>query len=124
MRVRFAAGLLRLWVVLSVLWLAGVGAYTFIAYQDAPQHDLIPGRITFDDMIYEQCWRAGDGKQLEYDRIGNEDRTRIAECERTADRWLMLRSGVLFALGIPIIILVFGWGFVWAFRGFLPAQKP
>jgi hypothetical protein len=45
MRVRFAVGLLRLWVVFGVLWLCGAGAYIFSAYQNTPQHDLVNGRI-------------------------------------------------------------------------------
>jgi hypothetical protein len=35
----------------------------------------------------------------------------------------MRRQHILIALCIPIIVLGLGWAFVWAFRGFLPAQK-
>jgi hypothetical protein len=123
---RVAAGLFRLWVVFSVLWLAGVGAYTFVAYQDAAPPDLTKGHI-FDDMLaaYEHCWdyRTNDGQKVDRSRFSNEALAQVAECEREADRWLILRSGALFALGIPIIILILGWGFVWAFRGFLPARS-
>jgi hypothetical protein len=53
-----------------------------------------------------------------------EDLPQVAECERSVDRWQILRNGLLIALGIPIAFLVIGWGFVWAFRGFLPARSP
>jgi hypothetical protein len=124
MRVRFALGLFRIWVVLSVLWLAGVGTYTYLAYQGAPLPDL-KRPVLFDDLIpaYEHCWdyRTSDGQKVDVSKFSNEALAQVAECEREADRWLILRSGVLFALGVPIIIFGFGWGFVWAFRGFLPA---
>jgi hypothetical protein len=127
MRVRFAAGLFRLWIVLTVLWLGAAGTYIAVSYQNTPQHHLIKGRVAFDDLIpvYEHCWRSSDGKTVGIDDfISDEDMTRILECERDVDRWLTVRNGVLIALCIPIIILVVGWGLVWAFRGFLPAQKP
>ena len=126
MRVRFASGLFRLWVVLSVLWLAGVGAYTFTAYRDAPLPHL-KQPVMFDDLVpaYEPCWdyTTSDGQKADVTKFSDSALALVAECEREVDRSLILRSGVLFALGIPIIVLVFGWAFVWAFRGFLPAQK-
>jgi len=123
---RVASGLFRLWVVFSVLWLAGVGAYTFVAYRDAAPPDLTKGHI-FDDMLpaYEHCWKTSDGS-TKVDRdgwIAVGALAQIAECEREVDRWLILRSGVLFAVGIPIILLAFGWAFIWAFRGFLPPRS-
>jgi len=126
--VRVASGLFRLWVVLSVLWLAAAGAYTFVSYQNAPQHHLINGRIAFDDLepAYEHCFRHSDGKTVDIsnDFISDEEQAQIVECERVVDRWQIVRDGLLIALCIPIIVLGLGWAFVWAFRGFLPAQKP
>ena len=56
MRVRFAAGLLRLWVVFSILWLVGAGAYMIAAYQNTPLPNL-KKPVLFDDLIpaYEHC---------------------------------------------------------------------
>jgi len=127
MRVRFAAGLFRLWVVFSILWLLAVGAYTFVAYRDAVPPDLTHKQVIFDDLIpaYEHCWdnRTSDGQKVDpTGKFSGAALAQIAECEREADRWLILKSGILFAVGIPIIVLAFGWAFVWAFRGFLPAQ--
>jgi hypothetical protein len=34
------SGLFRLWVVLTLLWLAVAAAYIVVAYQNAPEHDL------------------------------------------------------------------------------------
>ena len=133
MNVRVAAGLFRLWVVFSVLWLAAFGTYTVVSYQNAPQHNLINARPMFDDLIpaYEDCWSiwsngdSSDGKKLDgEDWVRIEDLPQVAECERVVDRWQIVRNGLLIALGIPIAIFVVGWGFVWAFRGFLPARSP
>jgi hypothetical protein len=124
---RVAAGLFRLWVVLSLLWLAAAGAYTIISYQDAPRHDLINGRPAFADLIpaYEQCWsrwRTSESEGEDWVRV--EDLPQVAECERVVDRWQIVRDGLLIALSIPIVVLIVGWGFVWAARGFLPALPP
>jgi hypothetical protein len=127
MRIRFAAGLLRLWVVFSILWLVGAGAYMTAAYQNTPLHDL-KQPVLFDDLVpaYEHCWdyKTSDGQKVDVTKFSNEALAQVAECERTTDRWSIVRNGILIALGIPIIVLGFGWAFVWAFRGFLPAQKP
>jgi hypothetical protein len=123
---RIAAGLFRLWVVLSVPWLAVAAAYIVVSYQSAPEHDLTRGLI-FDDLVpaYEHCWKSSDGKKVNAnDRISIEDLTQIAECERVVDRRVILRDDILTALAIPFAILVVGWGLVWAFRGFLPARSP
>jgi hypothetical protein len=122
MRVQVASGLFRLWVVISIMWLAVAGAYVVVSYQNVEQHDLTK-RGMFDDLTpgYEHCWRSSYGKKVEStDSISIEDLTRIAECERTVDQGQILKTGIPVALGIPIIVLVLGWGLVWAFRGFLP----
>ena len=123
---RVAAGLFRLWVVLSVLWLAATGVYTVVSCQSAPEHDLTRGPI-FDDLVpaYEHCWKSSDGKKVNAnERIHIEALTQIAECERVVDRRGIVQNDILIALGIPIAILIIGWGLVWAFRGFLPARSP
>ena len=125
MRFRVAAGLLRLWVVLSVLWLAGAGAYIVDSYQNAPLPYLMSPAVKFDDLVpaYEHCW-VSDGKKVDpNDFIKIETLRLIAECERTVDRWAILKTGTAIALGIPIAVFIIGWGLVWAFRGFLPATR-
>ena len=66
MTVRFASGLFRLWVVLSVLWFLGAGAYIVASYQNLPPHVMKSGQLMFDDLIpaYEHCWdyRTSDGR--------------------------------------------------------------
>jgi hypothetical protein len=126
MSIRVAAGLFRLWVVFSILWLAGAGAYMIAAYKNTPLHDL-KRPVMFDDLIpgYEYCWdyRTSDGQKADVTKFSNEALARVAECERRADRWMTLRNGIPIALAIPIIVLGFGWAFVWVFRGFLPAKS-
>jgi len=87
MNVRFASGLFRLWVVLTMLWLAAAGVYIVVSYQTVPQHALIKGRIAFDDLIpaYEHCWKSSDGKEVNIDDfISDKDFAQIAECEGPA----------------------------------------
>jgi hypothetical protein len=102
-------------------------AHMLAAYQNTPLPHL-KQPVMFDDLIpaYEHCWdyRTNDGQRVSVDRFSDEALAQVAECERTTDRWEIFRNGVLIALGVPIIALGLGWAFVWAFRGFLPAQKP
>src|SRR5215467_3832862 len=117
---RVTAGLFRLWVVLSVLWLAAAGAYTVVSYQNVSLPDLKNG-LMFDDLIpaYEACWDYRPfGKKVDRARYSDEALAQVAECERTVDRWQVVRDGLLIALGIPIAIFVVGWALIWAFRGF------
>ena len=115
MKVRFASGLFRLWVVLSVLWLVGAGAYIKVFYQNVVPPDLVHGQP--DDLVpaYKHCW-VSDGKKLDRnDFISLEALGLIAECETTVDRWTILITGTAVALGIPIAVCIIGWGLVWAF---------
>jgi hypothetical protein len=123
MKVRFALGLFRLWVVFGILWIAAVGAYTSVSYQNVPLRDLKGQPIIFDDLIpiYEDCWASG--AKVDRGRFSDEALAQVVVCERTVDRWSVLKNGILIAFSIPVIALVLGWGFVWAFRGFLPAQN-
>ena len=93
---RVTAGLFRLWVVLSVLWLAAAGAYTVVSYQNVSLPDLKNG-LMFDDLIpaYEACWdyRTSDGKRVDRSRFSDEALAQVAECERGEDRWLIIKSG-------------------------------
>ncbi len=122
---RVVAGLFRLWVVLSVLWLAGAGAYIAASYQNAPLPDLKRPGVKFDDLVpsYEHCW-VSYGKKIDAnDFISDEALGVIAECERTVDRWAILKTDIPIALGIPFAVFIIGWGLIWAFRGFLPAPR-
>ena len=95
MKARFASGLFRLWVVLTMLWLAAAGVNIVVLYQTVPQHALIKGRIAFDDLIpaYEHCWKSSDGKEVNIDDfISDKDFAQIAGCETAVDRWEIVRN--------------------------------
>ncbi|MGB6287743.1 MAG: hypothetical protein WBG18_25555 [Xanthobacteraceae bacterium] len=128
MKVRFASGLFRLWVVFGVLWTAAVGAFTSASYQNAALPDLKGHQIIFDDLVpaYHGCWyhRTNNGEErIMLDPVDDKLLAQLAECERTADRWSIVKNGILIAFSIPIIGLVLGSAFVWAFKGFLPAKN-
>src|SRR6516165_8878375 len=102
MGIRVASGLFRLWVLASVFWLAAAGAYIVVSYRSVELPDLKTNQVTFDDLIpaYKDCWGADHSKPL----------AEIAECERSVDRWQILETGIPVALGIPLIVLIVGWG--------------
>jgi len=125
MAVRVALGLFRLWVVFSVLWVAAAAVYIIPSYLNVPMRNLT-NSLMWDDLSDERrdCLdntKLVQGSRTETPRFRDEAAEReVVECERTVDRWLILKSDLPVVLGIPIAVLVLGWGFVWAFRGFLP----
>ena len=90
MAVRVARGLFRLWVVLSVLWVAGVGATSLIF--DQPVIDYVRLESTFDNCINAE---------------------KADECAA-----LLRRVAPWLALIPPIVVLAIGGALTWAFRGF------
>jgi hypothetical protein len=89
MALRVGRGLFRLWLVLSVLWIGGVGVVTWCAFLGVPF-------VRWDDPIVED--RKLFGAKTEKERL--------------------VRIGIVYALVPPVFVLGLGSGLVWAVRGF------
>jgi hypothetical protein len=123
---RVARGLFRLWLVLSVLWIGGVGLVT---WQTFPVDDWVyppgerpernpppagyvidppaPSTGMFDDLIPKR------GKTLP-----QFDPSKPYTVVRDKERWEAVRTGTIVALVPPAFVLALGSALVWAFRGF------
>jgi hypothetical protein len=95
---RVARGLFRLWLVLSVLWIGGVGVVTWQTFpEDWGANDPIverpsaPSTGMFDDLIPKH----GD-----------------------KERWEAIRLASVIALLPPAFVLALGSALVWALKGF------
>jgi hypothetical protein len=97
---RVARGLLRLWLVLSVLWIGGVGVVT---WQTFPPE--IPERASFPYL----CELNKDCSWL--DRVKN-------QLDMDKEQRAAIQSAVVLALAPPAFLLTLGSALVWAFRGF------
>ena len=95
MAVRVGRGLFRLWLVLSVLWVAGIGAAGLIF--DEP----VSAYVRLESM-FDTCIKAKKADEC-------------AEWLRRGAPWL--------ALIPPIVVLVIGWALTWAFRGFRQEEE-
>jgi hypothetical protein len=91
MALRVARGLFRLWLVLSVLWIGGVG---YVTWRDFPK----PG------------W--GENDLIAVDPAGTDFRT-LAEARR-----LVIWDASFLAFLPPAFVLALGSALVWASRGF------
>ena len=104
MALRVARGLFRLWLVLSVLWIGGVG---YVTGQTVPSAN-------------------SSAVNMEVERLDMElkrQNIEIAPWEvyKRAHNSLLyehLWHASVFALVPPVILLALGWALVWAFRGF------
>jgi hypothetical protein len=76
MRVRLS-GPLRLWVVFSLLWLAVIGAYIIVSYQNVALRDLKNENIP----AYDLCWdyRTNDGRKVDRSSFSGEALVQVAE---------------------------------------------
>jgi hypothetical protein len=96
MALRVARGLFRLWLVLSVLWIGGVGVVTWWTLPEA--------RPSMDE-IYD----AVPGKTPSLEEISE---------QRKARRRTAIQFASIEALVPPAFVLALGSALVWAFRGF------
>jgi hypothetical protein len=100
MALRVARGLFRLWLVLSVLWIGGVG---YVTWQTLPT--VLP---TICDVPASE--RPDWGVDCSWlsrakDKLGDEEGIHI-------------QHGILFALVPPAFVLALGSALVWAVKGF------
>jgi hypothetical protein len=133
MALRIARGLFRLWLILSVLWIGGVGVVTWWTWT-LPAVPFVNGQIE----------TGSDGKQYRYDATANEwlpveppaDREvaprdkpppsadEVLDADKHWARELAeaRRSEILYASAValvpPAVVLALGSALVWAFRGF------
>jgi hypothetical protein len=97
-----ARGLFRLWPILSVLWVGGVGVVTWLTF---PENELpsICEMPTDERQDWDCSWLQRVKDQLVF--MDKEQRAAI-------------QHGILLALVPPAFVLALGSALVWAFRGF------
>src|SRR5262245_40680699 len=108
MALRFARGLFRLWLVLTVLWISGVGYVTWQTLPSANDQAV----VTESDTIAREWKKANPGETLE---LAPWEAAKIAH---KAVLYRHLWHASVFALVPPIFVLALGWALVWALRGF------
>ena len=101
----FRRGLFRLWVVAAVLWAVGAGSAAWYLYPK-PELDWVPPEVPpWEQGEQRDPWEGPSGSKPED----------IAQNQREA-----IVAAALVGLLPPIVVLVVGAAFVWAFRGFNP----
>ena len=104
MALRIARGLFRIWLALSVIWLAGVG---FVTWVELPSADswAVQKEVERLDMEMER-------QNIEIPRWGNHERAHKAVL------YEHLWDAPVFAIAPPAFLLALGSALIWAFRGF------
>ena len=102
MALRIARGLFRLWLVLSVLWIGGVG---YVTWKNFPESEWVS---TCDLPANE---RSNDSHCSWLARVK-------AEFVMDDEQHAAIQHGILWGLLPPAFILALGWTMAWAFRGF------
>jgi hypothetical protein len=103
MALRVARGLLRLWLVLSVLWIGGVGVVTWRTF---PENEL----PSICDLPANERSEALDCSWL---RRVKDELVFMDKKQRAA-----IQNGILLALVAPAFALALGSALIWAIRGF------
>jgi hypothetical protein len=120
MALQIARGLFQLWLILSLLWIGAVG----IIWRELPwasafhQNDAPP--IAQDAEREAPAMRrvqSADGVIHEFP-AGTDDAA-IDRAMKEYARWRAIQFAAMVTLTPPAFVLVAGWAFVWAFRGFL-----
>src|SRR5262249_34125524 len=99
MALRVARKLFGLWLLLSVLWIGGVGVVTLLLYPHPPS------RVEY--YAHPELYTPTPQERFERDvRIIADDQ-----------RWT-IKAAIIIALVPPVILLALGSALVWAFRKF------
>jgi hypothetical protein len=101
MALRFACGLFRLWLILSVLWIGGVG---YVTWQEFPED------WGANDPIVEEAPSKPRSDQF--------DPKKWLASKATEERRSAIWHASLLAFLPPAFVPALGSALVWAFRGF------
>jgi hypothetical protein len=103
MALRVARGLFRLWLVLSVLWIGGMGVVT---WRTLPEKEL-PSMCDVPANERPEGFDCSWLQQVKEEVVFMDKKRRAAT-----------QSGILLALVPPTWVLAFGSALIWALRGF------
>jgi hypothetical protein len=102
MALRVARGLFRLWLVLSMVWVAGVGVHTWRTFP------------SYEPYVYDSDTFLGELRGDIAPRFpAREEPAVVAVVKRHA-----VIQSVIRAVVPPFFVLALGSALVWAFRGF------
>jgi hypothetical protein len=125
MALRVARGLFRLWVVASVLWVAGVGIETWRSWpvdSIALKTPLPPEYVIDIDpneyLAFKRCTDTKSENECTAILKPSFDPSKVEVI--VWDKMPAIQFGVMLALAPPILILAFGSALAWALRGFRP----
>ena len=126
MALRIARGFFRLWIVLSVLWIGGVGVVTWLTWpldicvtppggpHFCDKNDVVGVGPNFDPPIKETN-PPPPGFVIDKPQFDPSQPYRLPHDE---ERHAAIRLAILLAFVPPALILVFGSALIWAVRGF------
>jgi nitrate reductase NapE component len=120
MALRITRGLFRLWLVLSVLWVGGVGVVTWRTYPV----DLCvtpPGELHFCDENDVVGVGPNFGPRIKEPIPPDKpqfDPTKPYRLPHDKERHEAIQLAVILAIIPPALVLAFGSALIWAFRGF------
>jgi hypothetical protein len=106
MALRVARGLFRLWLVLSVLWVGGVGVVTGRTFPWNPEWVILPSICDLPANQRSEDWDCSWLARVKAELVMDKE-------QRAA-----LQSAILLALLPPAFVLALGSALAWAFRGF------
>jgi hypothetical protein len=113
MALRVARGLFRLWLILSVLWIGGVGVVTWRTFPVIPDWAIECERpkVDFDPdaFLADKPQPQAPCPWLEWVK---------AQLIMDKEQRAALQSAILLALVPPALVLAFGSALTWALRGF------
>jgi hypothetical protein len=106
MALRVARGLFRLWLVLSVLWVVGVGVVTWHTFPWLPEWATLPSICDLPASERSEEWDCSWLARVKAQLVMDKE-------QRAA-----LLSAILLALVPPAFALALGSALMWALRGF------